>query len=394
MLGFMTATNSLPRFLEFFAGGGLAHLGLDGLAQCVFANDFDPLKAKVYQDNFVDTPFSQADVWSLKSSDLPEAELAWASFPCQDLSLAGARKGLNAPRSGAFWGFWRLIEQMDANDRAPQTLALENVPGLISSRNGRDFSNLIETLAGVGYRVGALVIDAAMFTPQSRPRLFIVAHRGKIPAHLEGGPNPIFHPAALQKTVSQLEPQARLAWTWWALPSPPARNHELKDILDRSPENAVWRSEDDLQRLLGLMTPAHRDRVSNALKTASWTAGTVYRRIRVEKGAKVQRAEIRYDGLAGCLRTPGGGSSRQFLIVTEKGKIRLRPLLAREAARLMGAPNDYKLPHRETPALKVLGDAVCAPVVRWLGTQLICPLLNQRRAELVNQARAYEELPC
>ena len=376
----MSNADSKPRFLEFFAGGGLTRLGLDGLFSCVFANDFDKLKAKTYRENFGGAHFSDADVWTLSGRDLPDAELAWASFPCQDLSLAGARKGLNAPRSGAFWGFWRLIETLEAEDRAPQTLALENVAGLISSRGGRDLSSLTETLANAGYRVGALLADAALFSPQSRPRLFIIAHKGRIPEGMEGGPDPVFHPPALQNVVARMDPQTRLAWCWWRPPHPPARTADLEDVLDRNPPASIWRSEKDLDHLTSLMAPQHLARMQSAIAEGEWRAGAVYRRIRIENGERVQRAEIRYDGLAGCLRTPGGGSSKQLLVVSEHGKARLRPLTAREAARLMGAPEDYILPLKETPALQVVGDAVSAPVVRWLGTHILSPLVAMRQA--------------
>jgi DNA (cytosine-5)-methyltransferase 1 len=84
--------------------------------------------------------------------------------------------------------------------------------------------------------------------------------------------------------------------------------------------------------------------------------------------------------MAGCLRTPAGGSSKQLLLVTENGRARLRLLLAREAARLMGCDDGYRLPDNETAALKVLGDGVCVPVVRWLGENLLAPLAGGAEA--------------
>ena len=122
------------------------------------------------------------------------------------------------------------------------------------------------------------------------------------------------------------------------------------------------------------MTPLHRQRVEAAVQTPSWNAGAVFRRIRIENGQRIQRAEIRYDGLAGCLRTPAGGSSKQLLLVTESGRTRLRAVSAREAARLMGLDDSYRLPAAETNALKVVGDGVSVPVVRWLAEHLLAPL--------------------
>jgi DNA (cytosine-5)-methyltransferase 1 len=366
-----------PQFLEFFAGGGMARQGLAGLFDCAFANDFDPIKCAAYRRNFPDTgngePLDQGDIWNLDASSLPETSLAWASFPCQDLSLAGERRGLNAPRSGAFWGFWNVIEKL--GDRAPRTLAIENVAGLISSHNGRDFSALVTQLADAGYRVGAMLIDAALFSPQSRQRLFIVAHKGKLaPGLVADQPDAVYHPGALCSAVDALSDQTRMAWVWWRLPYPPKRNADLAALLDHNPPEDVWRSDADADKLLAQMAPLHRQRVEAALAEGKWRAGAVFRRIREEKDGRIQRAEIRYDGMAGCLRTPAGGSSKQLLLITESGRVRLRPLLAREAARLMGCDENYKLPDRETAALKVLGDGVSVPVVRWLGRHLLAPL--------------------
>jgi len=77
-------------FYEFFAGGGMARAGLGGNWQCLFANDFDPKKAASYAANWGADHLHVGDVAALTTDDLPgEADLAWASFPCQDLSLAG-----------------------------------------------------------------------------------------------------------------------------------------------------------------------------------------------------------------------------------------------------------------------------------------------------------------
>ena len=364
-----------PSFLEFFAGGGLARQGLAGLFECVFANDIDAMKCAVYRRNYPDAALVEGDIWDLDAKTLPSAPLGWASFPCQDLSLAGARRGLNAPRSGAFWGFWNLIETLGVS--APKTLAIENVAGLLSSHGGRDFAMLCTTLADAGYRVGAMLVDAALFLPQSRQRLFIVAHKGKLPAGLQlAAPDAAFHPAGLCEAVEKLPDTTRLAWVWWKLPYPPKRNLDLAALLERAPPESVWRSDAAAKKLMSQMAPLHRQRVEAALAVKTWTAGAVFRRIRIEDGARVQRAEIRYDGMAGCLRTPAGGSSKQLLLVTESGRVRLRPLLAREAARLMGCEETYNLPDRETAALKVLGDGVSVPVVRWLGEHLLAPLAS------------------
>src|SRR5579872_4096699 len=163
-------------FYEFFAGGGMARLGLGERWRCLFANDFDPMKGDAYRANFGGDDLRIGDVWDLHPHDLPgRADLAWASSPCQDLSLAGARAGLSGGRSSAFFGFWWLMEALAGQDRAPKVIVIENVAGLFTSHYGRDFEAVCAALAGAGYRFGALEIDAAAFLPQSRTRCVIIA---------------------------------------------------------------------------------------------------------------------------------------------------------------------------------------------------------------------------
>jgi DNA (cytosine-5)-methyltransferase 1 len=245
---------------------------------------------------------------------------------------------------------------------------VENVTGLLTSRGGADFAALGAALAGRGYRFGALEIDAATVLPQSRPRVFVVAAR-EAPAGLTG-PSP-FHTRAVRQAHAALPPALASAWVWWRLAAPPARNADLAAVLE--PDDAVrWRPPHETERLLALMGPLHRARVE---AQAGRAVGAVFRRTRREAGRAVQRAEVRFDGLAGCLRTPRGGSSRQGVLVVEGGRVRSRLLTAREAARLMGIPDGYRLPPAVTAALHVAGDGVAVPVVRWLARELLEPLL-------------------
>lgn len=362
----------LPRtFYEFFAGGGMARLGLGAGWACGFANDFDPVKSATYRANFADAAdhFCEGDVWKLSADDLPgRADLAWASSPCQDFSLAGGRAGLQGGRSSAFFGFWRLMEALDDAGRAPRLIVIENVTGLLTSHGGADFAALGAALAARGYRFGALEIDAATVLPQSRPRVFVIASR-EAPAHLTG--DSPFHTRAVRAAHAALPGEVAAHWTWWRLRAPPSRNTDLAALLE--PDGRVaWHSPEETARLVELMGPLHRARLAAASGRA---VGAVFRRTRIEDGRSTQRAEVRFDGLAGCLRTPRGGSSRQAIVVVEKGAVRSRLLTPREAARLMGLPDSYALPRTATGALHVAGDGVAVPVVRWLAGELLEPLL-------------------
>jgi DNA (cytosine-5)-methyltransferase 1 len=363
-------SRNAPRtFYEFFAGGGMARLGLGDDWACAFANDFDPVKARTYRANFADAAehFREGDVWDVSPADLPPGiDLAWASSPCQDFSLAGGRAGLAGGRSSAFFGFWRLMQALD--EAAPRVIVIENVVGLLTSHGGADFAALCEALGRHGYRYGALEIDAARFTPQSRPRVFVVATRA--PTKAAEGPSP-FHSAAVRAAHEAMPEAAKAGWVWWRLEAPPARNTDLASLLE--PDDAVrWRSAEDTQRLIALMDERHAARVAALQAEGGRTVGTVFRRTR----AGVQRAETRFDGVAGCLRTPRGGSSRQTLLVVDHGEVKSRLLTAREGARLMGLPDLYRLPPSESAGLHVIGDGVAAPVVAHLARRLLEPLLD------------------
>ncbi len=353
----------------------MARLGLGDFWRVTFANDLDPDKTAAYARAFGDADLRTGDVWSVETDDLPgHADLAWASFPCQDLSLAGARAGLDAPRSGAFWGFWRLIQELARESRAPRLLVLENVAGLLTSRGGMDFSALATVLADAGYTFGALEIDAAHFVPQSRPRVFVVATKDSAPAPLRtAGPSAPFHGDGVRAAHARLEPRVAARWVWWRLPAPPLRNASLADIIEEAPA-ACWHSPEKTQRLLDMMSPRQRAKVVAEQARAAPAVGALFRRVRTEAGVKQQRAEVRFDGLAGCLRTPAGGSSRQTLLFVDGSRIRSRLMTAREGARLMGLPDDYPLPSSQSRGLHLVGDGVAAPVVRWLSAHLLEPL--------------------
>lgn len=365
-------------YYEFFAGGGMARAGLGDGWTCAFANDFSPTKAGAYQDNWGGDHLHVGDVWKIEPSALVgRADLAWASSPCQDLSLAGKRAGLDGARSSAFWGFWRLMEALQAEGRAPRALVVENVIGLATSNDGADFAALGDALAGLGYRFGAVEVDAAHFLPQSRPRLFVVATREPAGALAAEGPSPPFHSQRLVQAQARLSGAAKNAWVWWRLDTPPTRNSDLASILEPD-ASVVWHPQAQTERLIALLAPLHRRKLEAAQGAGERRVGAVFRRMRVVDGRKVQRAELRFDGMAGCLRTPAGGSSRQVVLVVEGGSVRSRGLTAREGARLMGLPDSYRLPAAATPGLHLVGDGVAAPVVRFLAGQILEPLLARR----------------
>ncbi|MFM5895531.1 MAG: DNA cytosine methyltransferase [Novosphingobium sp.] len=365
-------------FYEFFAGGGMARAGLGPDWQCLFANDFDSKKADAYRANWGDREMWCGDVANVRVEHLPGcADLVWASFPCQDLSLAGNGAGLNGGRSGAFWPFWRVVERLIDDGRKPRAIVLENVCGLLTSHGGADFETLCRIAGSAGYKIGAIVADAKDFLPQSRPRLFIVAldDRYPMPGRIQS-PYAVdyWHPRRLREAQASLPESSRARWYWFTPPVPAVRNSALSDIVEDCPTDVSWHTEAETGRLLSMMSPVNRAKVELVINNKSPAFGAIYKRTRIEAGKKVQRAEVRFD-LAGCLRTPGGGSSRQSILVAVNGKVRTRLISARETARLMGLGDDFVLPARYNDAYHLTGDGVAVPVVRWLAAHLLEPTL-------------------
>jgi DNA (cytosine-5)-methyltransferase 1 len=373
-------TNSELTFYEFFCGGGMVSAGLGPNWKCLFANDFDSKKSASYKKNWADNTLVTKDVAGIEPHELPgTARLAWASFPCQDLSLAGMGAGLRGDRSGTFWPFWRLVQKLKAEDRAPRLIVLENVCGTLTSHAGSDFIAIADALSAESYRFGAIVVDAIGFVPQSRPRLFIIAAADGVivpPNLVTADATVLWHPRALQIAQLRLKGKSKDNWVWWKLPAPPRRKTRFADVIEENPKSVSWHTTAETAKLLSMMNDVNLDKVRAAQKTGQRMVGGIYKRTRLDDDdQKVQRAEVRFDDVAGCLRTSTGGSSRQYIIVVNGDSVRSRLLSSREAARLMGLPERYELPNSYNEAYHLIGDGVAVPVVRHLAQHVFETIL-------------------
>jgi DNA (cytosine-5)-methyltransferase 1 len=375
----------------------MVRAGLGPGWRCLFANDIDPKKGRIYRANWGGGDLKTADVGALTTEDLPgRAALAWASFPCQDLSLAGAGGGLQGNRSGTFWLFWKLMTALAGERRAPTMIVLENVCGTLTARAGKDFAAICEAIQDAGYRIGALVVDAALFVPQSRPRLFIVCVRrgvGIPDGCVAETPVPPWH-TRIKTAYDGISSEAKRDWIWWNPAPPPKRTLGLSDLIEDDPKDVAWFSQDETRDLISKMSALHRAKLQHARRQKRRMVGGLYRRTRLdESGGKIQRAEIRFDNVSGCLRTPGGGSSRQVILVIEGNSVRARLISGRETARLMGLPDTYLLPENYNDAYHLTGDGVVVPVVRHLARRLFEPILDLASADNGVQSNAGGFLP-
>lgn len=366
-----------PKVLEFFAGIGLARMGLESAGfRVVWANDYEPDKKAMYQTQFgedADHIFALGDVGAVKAQDLPRgASLAWASSPCTDLSLAGGRAGFAGTQSGTFWHFIRLLEEL-GEDR-PDVAVLENVTGLASSHGGDDLAAAIRAFNQLGYSVDVLAIDARRFVPQSRPRIFLVGAQN--PPEDAPDPNSELRPDWLQWVYGDKSLRTHRA----ALPTPPAPKTEgLGELVEDMPlSDERWWDGARAAAFESSLSPTQRERVMALRRSPGVKYRTAYRRTR--NGVAVW--EVRPDDVSGCLRTARGGSSKQAVVRLGNKRLQVRWMTPREYARLMGA-DDYDLSAARTnQALFGFGDAVAVPAVAWLSENYLLPLV---RGELAGE---------
>jgi DNA (cytosine-5)-methyltransferase 1 len=368
------------RAAEFFAGIGLMRRGLaEAKIGTAWANDIEPAKREIYVANFGGEEFILGDIQDIRGDSLPDVEIATASFPCTDLSLAGNRKGIGSSRtrtrvgeSSMFWEFARVLSEM--NGRRPGVLLIENVLGFASSHGGADLRSAVGKLNQLGYSCDIFAVDARHFVPQSRPRMFIV---GLADTASAAGRDVLVGRSPWAARIAATMPRARLHG--YPLPELPAGPVTLAGIIDRLPADAPeWWSRERVDRFRASLSPLQAERLVGLQESPSLSWRTAYRRTR--SGVAVW--EIRRDEISGCLRTARGGSSKQALLEAGQGRVRVRWMFPREYARLMGA-GEFNLVGTGTQALFGFGDAVCVPVISWVCRHYIVPAARStaRRTE-------------
>lgn len=354
-----------PRAAEFFAGIGLVRVALERAGfDVVYANDIEISKRDMYVSNFGASHFVCGDVREVRGDQIPAIDLATASFPCTDLSLAGNRAGLCGVQSSMFWEFARVLGEM--GDRRPGIVLLENVPSFATSNGGADLRGALARLNDLGYSCDLFVLDARVFVPQSRPRLFIVG--ASTPNDDEDWHGDL-RPAWISDFVSR-NPDLRLHAR--RLRVGPTVVPGLSDVVERLHlDDPRWWGTERVARFVGSLSPLQEDRLRRLRSSRKVMWVSAYRRTR--RGAATW--EMRRDSISGCLRTARGGSSKQALVRAGRGDLKIRWMTPREYARLQGAP-EYKLGKEITAnqALFGFGDAVCVPAVTWISEHYLASL--------------------
>ncbi|MXV86089.1 MAG: DNA cytosine methyltransferase [Acidimicrobiales bacterium] len=378
---------SQPSVAEFFAGIGLVRSGMEAAGfKVVWANDISPMKQAVYAANFGADHYHLCDVRDIRGDAVPEVDVATASFPCIDLSLAGHRRGLAGEQSGLYFEFVRVLAEM--GERRPAAVLIENVPSFISSRGGRDLHDALASLNRLGYVCDLAIVDSRWFVPQSRKRLFVlgwrdIGGRAGAPslsvvqgdAASEAMRADTLRPPSLRKFLDASRHLELAQFVHGCLPSVQFRLADVVEHLGADDER--WWDERRLAAFDRTLPKRHETRIAELEDQNLTTWRTAYRRTRGGRAVW----EVRADEIAGCLRTARGGSSRQALVEMHDGTHRVRWMTAREYGRLQGVSDEFDIsPVTESQALFGFGDAVTVPVIAWIADNFLVPALGPMTA--------------
>ncbi len=219
---------------EFFAGIGLVRLAFERQGwRVTFANDIDPNKAEMYRHNWpTDDHLVVGDIHAIHADDVPTCDLFTASFPCNDLSIAGRWEGLSGKESSTFWGLVRILRDM--GERRPPLVLLENVVGFLMSHGGRDLEQALLALNELGCTIDAIILNAIHWVPQSRQRLFVIAKRddGREPRTFA-----LIHDARPAALFEFINSHQNIRWDIRDLPPLPRARKRLADIVEDLPDD-------------------------------------------------------------------------------------------------------------------------------------------------------------
>lgn len=352
--------------LSLFAGIGGIDLGLERAGMTTVAQvELDTAARGVLADHWPDTT-RFTDVREVTANDCVAAGLVpghgviAGGFPCQDLSVAGRRAGLGGARSGLFWEIVRLADAL-----RPQWLVLENVPGLLSSNDGRDMGAVVGTLGDLGYGYAWRVLDAQFFgVPQRRRRVFIVGHLGDPagpvrillePESSSGDPAPSrAQGARVAGALAAVSPGG--GWRVGADEAAAGQLIPFDAAQITSRENRVNPQPGDPSMPLAATGSPH---VAYAIEPETGQ-GADLRARQVEIAPAITATDL------------GSSTDRGLRLATTTAVRRLTP---RECERLQGFPDDWTLtsngkPQKDSPRYRQLGNTVAVPVLEWIGHRL------------------------
>ena len=362
--------------LDLFSGIGGFHLGLEQAGfkfDWVGVSEIDKYAIKQYKRRFPDAE-ELGDIKSIQPERLPDIDLVTFGFPCQDLSIAGKRGGLQANRSSLFFEAMRII-----GAKKPKFFIFENVKGLFSSNEGQDFDLILRTISDFGYDGGWQLLNTRWFLPQNRERVYFVGH-------IRGEPRPKVFPIGGDGGKNNNEQQGRYKWLGYSRDADGKKTyHENKVANCIKPPTAsqagyvvdmiqaFTEKSFDGKRGDGGRAIRHHKKLgeSPCLSSQMGMGGNNVPMFEVKPVLTPERAEKRQNGR----RFKDDGEDMFTLTSQDQHGVmegsNIRRLTPTECERLQGFPDGWTEGQSDTQRYKQLGNADSVPVVRAVGERLI-----------------------
>lgn len=298
-------------FIDLFAGTGGIRIPFDDLGyKCVFTSEWDKYAQKTYATNFHDIP--SGDITTIQAQDVPSFNILLAGFPCQPFSNAGLKKGFADTRGNMFFEIAKIIEH-----HKPEVLFLENVKGFRNHDKGRTFQIIKDILVQMDYEVFDQVLNAKDFgVPQNRERIYIIC----------------FNKQKLQ-TIN------------FKYPSKSGIKTKVGDILEPSVDEKYTLSD-------RLWAGHQRRKIEHRRKGNGF-------------GYSLFNVNSEYTSTISARYYKDGSE----ILIEQEGK-NPRKITPREAARLQGYPENFKIEVSDTQAYKQFGNAVAVPVIRAVAQEI------------------------
>lgn len=308
------------KFIDLFAGIGGIRLGFEEhFGNCVFSSEWDKFAQLTYKENFKHTP--TGDITKIHETMIPEFDILLAGFPCQPFSNAGLKKGFEDSRGTLFFDVARIV-----NHHKPKVIFLENVKGFKSHNKGQTFATVKRILEEMGYKIYSQVLNARDFgVPQNRERIYIIGFLDDVDFKF---------PEPLNKTV------------------------KVGNILDKK--------IDDKYTISDKLWAGHQRRKIEHKQKGNGFGYSMFN----EDSDYTSTISARYykDG--------------SEILIEQKDK-NPRKLTPREAARLQGFPETFKIPVSDNQAYKQFGNSVCVPVINAIASSIKLALLNLNKESSV-----------
>lgn len=308
-------------FIDLFAGIGGIRLGFENAfnkqLSCVFTSEIDKFAIQTYKANFNEVP--SGDITQIKESSVPKHDILLAGFPCQAFSIAGLKKGFEDTRGTLFFDIARIVDY-----HKPQILFLENVKGLLNHDKGKTFETIKKTLNNLGYKVYQQILNAKNFgVPQNRERVYIVCF--------------------LNHEIS------------FKFPSPPNHLVEVGDILDEVVDSKYTISD-------RLWAGHQRRKLEHKLKGNGF-------------GYSLFNEDSLYTSTLSARYYKDGSE----ILIEQKNK-NPRKLTPREAGRLQGFSDNFKIVVSDAQAYKQFGNSVAVSVIEVIAKNIFQALKEYKHA--------------